>query len=97
MEGEFGRAGHGLENRWYSRGMGIVISALRHYSIDLYGAVVQWSTTPALQVGIPRTGSNPVSSNFKNIRPEVPDHPGLSYLAATSCEGVTLCVMHMCG
>ena len=29
MEGEFGRAGHGLENRWYSRGMGIVISALR--------------------------------------------------------------------
>ena len=95
MEGEFGRAGHGLENRWYSRGMGIVISALRHHLIDLYGAVVQWSTTPALQVGIPRTGSNPVSSKIPD--PKYRDHPGLSYLAATSCEGVTLYVMHMCG
>ena len=63
--------------------------------IDLYGAVVQRSTTPALQVGIPRTGSNPVSSKIPD--PKYRDHPGLSYLAATSCEGVTLYVMHMCG
>ena len=63
--------------------------------IDLYGAVVQRSTTPALQAGIPRTGSNPVSSKIPD--PKYRDHPGLSYLAATSCEGVTLYVMHMCG
>ena len=93
MEGEFGRAGHGLENRWYSRGMGIVISALRHYSIDLYGVLAQLVEHLLCKQDV-RSSSLLHSTMFD---PKYRDTPGLSYLAATSCEGVTLYVMHMCG
>ena len=49
LEGEFGRAGHGLENRWYFRGMGIDTSALRH--LFFCGLVAQLVSAPPCHGG----------------------------------------------
>lgn len=61
--------------------------------IDLYGAVVQRSTTPALQAGIPRTGSNPVSSKIPD--PKCRDHPGLYTLRLQVARGQR-CMLCIC-